>query len=310
MTRKNKTTRSDQNRKQSFGRWLYKVVLFVFCGAVVYILFFSGLLSIASVLVKGTNELDQDEILGRISQELEGKYLGSFEKKNILLVWKGRLGSILKDNFKKIDSVDIEKKFPNTLLVIVHERKTALMLSGNPKNYLIDENGIAYEEVSADMLADNLRNFIVLKDTSEKPVDPDEAVLSREYIVYLQGIRDKMKNDLGIEVENKFETPSIVSDDARVITKEGWRVFFNPRISLRKELEMLKVFLDNKLEKNKRPDLEYVDLRADNKVFYKFKDGTPEASEGDEVKPDENSTDKNKPEVKGDSDKKGKKKKK
>ena len=39
---------------------------------------------------------------------------------------------------------------------------------------------------------------------------------------------------------------------------------------------MLQAVLDNKIAKEKRPDLEYVDLRIPNKVFYKFRDGTPE----------------------------------
>jgi len=37
---------------------------------------------------------------------------------------------------------------------------------------------------------------------------------------------------------------------------------------------MLKVVLENKIEKNQRQDLEYIDLRIDNKIYYKFRDGT------------------------------------
>jgi hypothetical protein len=35
---------------------------------------------------------------------------------------------------------------------------------------------------------------------------------------------------------------------------------------------MLRIVLAEKIGKEKRPDLEYIDLRIDNKVYYKFKD--------------------------------------
>ena len=39
---------------------------------------------------------------------------------------------------------------------------------------------------------------------------------------------------------------------------------------------MLNVVLNRQIDKMQRPDLDYIDLRIDNKVYYKFRDGTPE----------------------------------
>jgi hypothetical protein len=74
------------------------------------------------------------------------------------------------------------------------------------------------------------------------------------------------------EILGNYTTPAFISQDIRVTTSEGWRIFFNADISLSKEVDMLKVVLDEKVPNEKRSYLEYIDLRSDNKVFYKFKD--------------------------------------
>jgi len=107
-------------------------------------------------------------------------------------------------------------------------------------------------------------------------VSLNAIALEKEYINYLTGLRDQLRKDQEIEIESVYETPSVVSSDVRVITSEGWKIYFNTEISLRKELEMLSVSLENKIDKSRRKDLEYVDLRSDNKVFYKFKNSSEE----------------------------------
>jgi cell division septal protein FtsQ len=90
---------------------------------------------------------------------------------------------------------------------------------------------------------------------------------------YIVEIREKL-SEINIEVENNFNTNSFISKDIRVKTKEGWEIYFNENVSLEKEIEMLKVVLNNKIEESQRKDLEYIDLRIDNKIYYKFREGS------------------------------------
>jgi hypothetical protein len=97
-----------------------------------------------------------------------------------------------------------------------------------------------------------------------------DAVLGQNYIGYILGIREKLKSGLNLETEDTFETPNLISNDIRVKTKEGWEIYFNEDISLDKEMEMLKAVLANEINSDQRSNLEYIDLRIDNKVFYKL----------------------------------------
>ena len=56
-------------------------------------------------------------------------------------------------------------------------------------------------------------------------------------------------------------------------------MFFNNQISPSKEIEMLQVVIDKKIEKDRIKDLEYIDLRTENKVYYIFKGAEQKAND-------------------------------
>ena len=148
------------------------------------------------------------------------------------------------------------------------------------KCFLVDEKREAYDNLSGE----NKNNFIILTDENCKGINLGDFIAEPNYIEYITGIREGLIG-LGLEVENDFRTVSFVSKDIRVKTREGWGIYFNESVSLEKEINMLKIVLDNKITEEQRRDLEYIDLRIDNKVFYKFREGTPSqtAKEKDDV---------------------------
>lgn len=286
MIQKRRTvkSRSLKRNKTNIGRWIYRVLLLAFLGAIFYIIFFSGRLAITTISVSGEKEIEPDLIMSEISPEIEGKYLGVIDKNNILLVRSSEIKTDLSRAFKKIENITVKRKFPGTLLVNIQERQTPVIYLSGDNAFSIDENGIAYDEIGTGMLESSGVSSIILRDNSANGANLGETVLDKRYIAYLVGIREDMKKEADIEIDNSYETPSVVSSDVRVMTKEGWKVYFNTDINLKKELEMLNVSLENKIDKTRRSDLEYIDLRSDNKVFYKFKDGNENISQ-DEPQP-------------------------
>ena len=63
----------------------------------------------------------------------------------------------------------------------------------------------------------------------------------------------------------------MISGDLRVETSEGWKIYFNKNLGSKKTFEMLKVILANNIDQEKRANLEYIDLRVNNKAYYKLK---------------------------------------
>ena len=72
----------------------------------------------------------------------------------------------------------------------------------------------------------------------------------------------------------EYETPNRMSGDLKVETTEGWKIYLSKDMGLENEIFMLKAILDKKINGDQRKDLEYIDLRINDKAFYKFKDGT------------------------------------
>ncbi|MFH1956540.1 MAG: hypothetical protein ABIJ28_02740, partial [Patescibacteria group bacterium] len=54
-------------------------------------------------------------------------------------------------------------------------------------------------------------------------------------------------------------------------TEEDWYILLSERSDYKLSLDNLKIALREQI-KEKRSELEYIDLRLENKVFYKFKD--------------------------------------
>ncbi len=262
-----------RNRSKPASHFRKKIIvwtaLVIFIGVTAYVLFFSRLLSIGTVSISGNNIVKTSDILGVVRGDLDGKRLGIFNDRNLIFLDESRIRNDLLDKFKQIKSVDIARKFPNKLQIGIAERKSALVFCGGDACYVVDSNGQAYAPADFSVSAFGEKNLNVLRDLSRKPIG-GKIVLDSGLLQFVADIKDRLKQDLGIDIQQEIDTPALVSGDIRVQTSEGWKIFFNQSIGIGKEIEMLKTVLNDDI-KDKRSDLDYVDLRVDNKVYYKLK---------------------------------------
>ncbi len=267
-------TKNKTRGKFSFLRFLFFLIAISFTAVLVYALFFSSFLEITSIEVNGNDYIEESLILGKINPEISGKYLDIVKKNNLLLVRTRKIKKDIENEFKIIREIEIKREFPEKLVVSIIERKPKMVFCSADKCFILDENGEAYDNYSSNE-ENNENNFITLREENSKEINLGEIILEQKYMNYVLEIRQELFDQLAIEADNNFRAVSLISKDIRVRVKEGWEIYFNENINLEKEIEMLKVVLDNKIEKSQRTDLEYVDLRIDNKIYYKFRDGTP-----------------------------------
>lgn len=311
---KSKSRMSQKGSSRNPGRIQWKRIFFYFLllcflGAAVFVLFFSPYLGISEISISGTRNIDEDEVRNIAEDGLSGKYLGFIPKNNMMIARSGSLSQDIKGRFRLIKDVRIDKKFPDTLRISVLEHEMKLILCSSGSCYYADESGSLFPVGMFSKEEIKEENYAVLNDTSGADIDQKNDMLSAESMNFMFAVRNAMDERLNIGLEREMETPSRVSSDLRVITKEGWKVFFNEEIDPEKEIEMLRIVLDGKIDKERRGDLEYVDLRADNKVFYKFKgqDGEEMNQEGnDSSASSSSSSSKNDSDDKKDSKKKKK----
>jgi cell division septal protein FtsQ len=255
-----------------FSRLIFRLALLVFIGSVIYILFFSQFLEVKEVYLNGVSELNYNDVYGKITGPMEGKYFNAVPKNNLLLVSKKRIEKDLLDNFRKISSVEVEKIFPDKIRVKIIERKALLLWCSAGPCYIIDENGYAYS--GADFESDEIKqnHLIRVADISAKPVIMGEKILSGDYISFVSSIKDELNKEMGLPITDEYQTQSRIASEARVKTEEGWDIYFNADLPIEGSVLSLKTFMEKEINQDQRNNLEYIDLRAENKVYYKFKD--------------------------------------
>jgi cell division septal protein FtsQ len=265
--------KKEKKRNPFIIRIIFDVLLVAFLSIAAYILFFSSYLQINRLFLDGIEELDYQKVIAEINSNFEGKYLKVIPRNNFLLISQNRLKNNLMEKFKKIESIDIEKKFPNTISIKIKERKSLMLWCSGGPCYIVDERGYAYAGADFESPEIKENNLIRLVDISARPVNLGEKILSPEFVQFTLGIRDKLSEELGINIEDEYLARSAIAEEVQVKTSEIWDLYLSSEFSLGQSIKTLKLFLDEKISSDERSKLEYVDLRVEDKVYYKFKDG-------------------------------------
>jgi cell division septal protein FtsQ len=266
-----------------FSRMIFRLLFLVFVGATAYILFFSPFLEIKKISLEGVAELEYEDVYNKVSESFSGKYFYFIPKNNLILISRNRMRKELSDSFKKISKVEIEKIFPDGIAVKIVERKALLVWCSAGPCYIIDENGYAYTwtDFESDEVKQN--NLLNIVDNSGKPVAIGEKVLDEEYMEFVMALEDKLNGETGIKINNKYHVGSRIAEEVRVRVEEGWEIFFSTSLPMENSIQTFKTFLEKEMTNKDKSKLEYIDLRAENKVYYKFRD-----EEKDENKEQEN----------------------
>lgn len=261
---------------------IFYVLLVGFVAVSVYVLFFAPYLQILNIDIVGTQALDNAQIKQRVSSMLEGKYLGIVPKNNYMFISQKRVQTVLTGEFKRIRKMTLIKKFPDSVTIEIDERRALLVWCSGENCYLIDENGTAYGEADFSTPELTQNNLLRITDTSSRGVSLGENILEQSYEKYALEIKDALVK-AGFEIGGEYLTPSRMAGEIRVKTTQGFDLYFSTHFPLESAIETLLVIFNKEIPDEKKSEIEYIDLRNENKIFYKFKNSNPENVEGDVV---------------------------
>lgn len=257
------------------------IILVIFLAAVVaavtYILRL-GRLNIDNVEVTGNKVVDAELVKAAAEKDIAGNYLWIFPKSNIFIFPKTGIENQLSSEFKRLKDITLNIKNGRTLSIGITERTGKYIWCGNAPQpadsieqcYFLDEDGYIFDqapyfsgnvyfkfygaaEPGSYFLKDNFKNFVYFKgeleDMGLKPV-----------MLYTE-------DDNGTENAKIFLAGGKLSSTAPVIN-------FKVGSDLTKAAENLEAALSTEPLmsefKNKYSSLLYIDLRFENKVYYKF----------------------------------------
>lgn len=119
----------------------------------------------------------------------------------------------------------------------------------------MDENGIIFKE--SPVISGG--PFLVIYDRISGDLKINSRVISPEILKSILEIRQKVKINL-----LSFTIISPIAADLEILTSNGWKIYFDASKDVNKQISILETVLAKKVQ-----PLEYVDLRIENRVYYK-----------------------------------------
>ena len=275
-------------RKRKIILWKFLAILFVvilIVGGIAWGLSRPGL-RIARIEVSGNSVLETDEITSFVRKEISGKYFFLFPKDSIALYPKERIENDLLDSFKRILSLSLNTKGFTALSVTINERKPYSLWCGeilvdtdveeDALCYFADEAGFLFAE--APHFGGNVyvEFYGPLYKTGTSISSPGIIPIGAEFLPSLEFKTITLFRDLlgriGLNI-NKA-----VAKDAGDFTftiREGGKVLLNKKqdpMRLVSDIESaFRTELGDPGDPAVRKQVEYIDARFTNKIFFKKK---------------------------------------
>lgn len=237
------------------------ILTIIFFVAIFYFLFFSKFFQLENVIVTGEKKISKEDIKSVALEGVEKKIL-FFTTNSIFLIDTKKIKNNILNRFPQIAEAEIKRGFPNDLSIVVIERLSLANWCQNEKCFLLDNEGIVFEETAPEITG------IKIVSKEELPqFSLGEKVIEKNYLENIFKIQKKFNEEIKIEVKEFIIFP----DKLTTKTSDGWEIYLNPQGDIEWQLTKLKVVLEEKIPPEKRKDLEYIELRFGNFANPKYR---------------------------------------
>jgi len=240
-------------------------------------LLLSSKFELKNINVRGVQNIKSEDVSSEINKILSQKKLKFVSAANYFVFQTDVISSNLRKAFPRIGQVKIEKVIPNKLVIEIKERVAAGIWcdglreeSGYPGIFsvagcfYIDNSGIIFDTApkSTGSIVFSIIDFReVLFEIGDAPFEPD-------YISKFANVNKIVSQNFPFGIK---EFSLSESGEFEILTTEGWTILLGEKIDERYQLSNLKYILEDEIA-SRRKNLEYVDLRLGNKVYYKMRD--------------------------------------
>lgn len=253
-----------KKRKSIFKRkifWFFLFFLIIF-GAGIYYGFYYKIFEIKEILISGNKKVKTEEAKLLIEEKITHKIF-FIETKNIFLANIKEIQQALLLKFPRIQTIDISKDWLGILSVKITEREPVGNLCNLNSCYLFDKEGVIFEAASQD-------SEILMKiEPQEQQLTLGKQEISREIVRAILEIDKLLKENFLVKPEEI--TLSLNRATLEIKTSEGWKIYFEIQGDIEAQILNLNLFLKEKIKSQERKNLDYIDLRYGNKIFYKKK---------------------------------------
>lgn len=274
-------------RKRRNKRIRLFIFVFIFLISIVTGLSFLSFykkINIQIINIQGNQVVNKEDILNNIKDQISGKYFYLFSKSNIFIYPKSKVYENLRESFPRIEKLSIDKKYFNTLNIILTEKIGSFLWCGSSipeSEYNVGENcffvnnkGLIFDK--APYFSGNVYfKFYLPVDLVENSALGKEILPIEEFNLLI-GLIDKLESVKLRPIYLIFNPQENIYE----IYLSHSEIATSPKFIFNKDSDIKKIGDDFVLAmknqefadeiRNNYNKLLYFDLRFNNKVLYKF----------------------------------------
>lgn len=235
----------------------------------------SGFYQLDSIEMNDLNTLGKGEVVSTTHQLLARGGWRPWGNANLVFIDAEKLSLVLKDELFA-ENVTVDKVYPNILRLMIEERQRSVVMDSQGQYLMIDTQGMVAglaegkikedvdSRLSAKTLADPKTPPLIVCDLPELAAAGYQVTDSEYVKTWLEAY--KALNEAGIKFRYfRLSTPS--SDLLKVVSDEGYQVYYDLKTPLNGQIEVYKKFMASKPKGLKIS--EYIDIRIPGKVYVK-----------------------------------------
>ena len=261
--------RKKKARKQKKRRLLYGSFFVSMFIGVFYFLFFSGYCDIRGITVSGAEKIQEDAVRAAIAEMFDERSMFLFSNKNFFLFSTEEAARAVKEKFPGIDSIEVGRKIWGAkLAVVIVEREAAGVVCGEKEQdacMYLDKSGAVFA------VAPRIIGASVLR-IEEESLSMITGFPAQKYtgdaMDFIARVKRHVREKAGIIIETFVFLNEY--GDVETRTQEGFTVLFSMKQDAELQAQILKNLLTQEI-KDQAPQLEYIDLRVENRAYYKLK---------------------------------------
>jgi hypothetical protein len=233
-------------------------------------------LTVNTVTVEGVLVLSKEDVSTYAQQYISGSYWKIFARNNIFLYPKKNLEKDLLIQFPRIKSVELVRSHTNTLVVTIHEREPFALWCDTPPTeentvptcYFLDTDGFVFTR-SPQFSGDAYFKYYGIL--------PFDGAIGSLYLASTTRFHELAHF---VDVAKKLEISPLYiisknQDSFELYVFGGGKIIFDTTQGLPKVTDNMSILLKTPNlipRKNGMLDIDYIDLRFGNKLFYTLKE--------------------------------------
>jgi cell division septal protein FtsQ len=227
---------------------------------IVWALFFSPFFRVTTVNINGLQIIPKSQVAEKVSQLSAGRSLLILPRNTEWLFPASQTESQLKKDFPSFSKIKVSHHFPHTVTIDITEQPISLVWQTGGQQYLIDQRGVV-----SGKLPPGYKTKLVVSDTANLSVSVGKQILSPDFINFMQTVYTQLPGTVHTKVAQASVAETTL--EVTVTTAQGYAIYFDTTRSAEKQLGYLKEIVDQVTAQHQT--LAYVDLRADDRIFYK-----------------------------------------